>query len=92
VGVGQVQNTTASGSERIDTVTPCQNTITLGLSCRVSSLVNRNDSENTGAEASMISEYQPPEPASRGPTTISTPVKPISAATQRSQRIFSPSR
>ena len=92
VGVGHVQNHRASGIDRTDTVMPCQATITAGLSRRVSSLVNRNDSENTGAEASITSEYQSPVPARRGPTTIITPQNPTIAATQRSQRIFSPSR
>ena len=35
--------------------------------------------------------YSPPPPASLGATTISTPASPIIAATQRSQRMRSPS-
>ena len=81
----------ASGRLNIATVIDCQTTITEARSYRVSPLVIRNDAANTGDEDSMRRVYSPPVPVSLGATTISTPASPISAATQRSQRMRSPS-
>ncbi len=82
-GVGLTHTGIASGTDISVISSVCHSTMTAAESRRVSTLVTRNEAANTGADASISRLYQPPVPASPGPTMTSTPAKPTATATHR---------